>query len=296
MPKTARVSMLGEDELFLKGTEWADQTTSPTGADAPSTQFATAYIEINQKKFEQNVALSDEEIEFAVVSGADLDSQIQQKVARGAGRTIDAVILNGDTTATATGNVNLDDSTPSATSYYLNIDNGIRKLALANNDTSVGAMTFADFITVKSSLRHYSAVPADCLWLFEVETFNKAMGIDEFTQQYINGQSSTVVKGTLSNILGSDLIVHRDFPKTEADGKVSNTAGNNTFGGFAYIYKPAIQYGFGRDLKIETVRVAGKGYQFVATLYFGFVIAYPSVAGGTTITDPTVAIGYNVTL
>ena len=49
----------------------------------------------------------------------DVVATIQRKLASSAARTQEALILNGDTTAGATGNVNSDDGAPASTSYYL---------------------------------------------------------------------------------------------------------------------------------------------------------------------------------
>ena len=39
-----------------------------------------------------------------------------------------------------------------------------------------------------------------------------------------------------------------------------------------YLYKPAIQFGFGKDMQISTVEVPGKGYVIIGTYEFGFNI------------------------
>jgi hypothetical protein len=74
-------------------------------------------------------------------------------------------------------------------------------------------------------------------------TYNKTLTIDEFKNWYTNGVNSTVSTGALTGKLaGVDFITSKEFKKTEADGKLSKTAANNTKGGFIYVYKPAVQW------------------------------------------------------
>jgi hypothetical protein len=64
-----------------------------------------------------------------------------------------------------------------------------------------------------------------------------------------------------------------EFPTfTDADGKISTTAADNTKGSFAVIWKPAVQYGYGQPMEIEITKVAGRGYVLTATAEFGFTI------------------------
>ena len=171
--------------------------------------------------------------------------------------------------------------------------NGIRKVAIDGSlTTNVGTLAFQDLIDTRKLLGAYSANPRDCLWIFNQDTLNKSLGLSEFLEAYKNGQSSTIFTGALSNILGSDIIVIEDFGLTEADGKLSTTPGNNTLGGFSYIYKPAIQYGFGQSIEIEASKIPGKGVQLTGTFEFGFAIAQ-KLAGNTA---SSVALGINATV
>ena len=69
----------------------------------------------------------------------------------------------------------------------------------------------------------------------------------------------TAITGALSNIAGVDLFVHRDFPSTEADGKASATASNNTKGSALYVWRPAVQRGYGKNgLDITVYKIPGK--------------------------------------
>ncbi|MHC5035582.1 MAG: phage major capsid protein, partial [Planctomycetota bacterium] len=67
----------------------------------------------------------------------------------------DSLIINGDTTATATGNINLDDAAPAATKHYLALD-GIRHVGLVDNtnnqDDVAAAVTYDDLLKARGRM------------------------------------------------------------------------------------------------------------------------------------------------
>lgn len=290
---TQKVPVLGAAPLFDGDTQWEDQA-GVVGPDAPNKTITTGEVTITQATYRASMAVSDQELAHAITGALELQNRIVEKLAEGAARTIDAVILNGDTTATSSGNVNKDDGTPASTAYYLNNDNGIRKLGLSDADhyVNVGTLEFADLLSMRGQMGGLASRASDLLWVTNVQTENSLLGLAEFKNAYQSGVASTAVTGNLVKPLGIDYLCHEDFGLTEADGKISGTAANNTKGGIALIHKPSIQYGYGMPLKIEVVRVAGRGVLIVATFEFGFTIA--DMKAG--VTDPSVVLGYNITL
>lgn len=292
MPLIADVAVIGELPFHNLGDQW----TGGAGSNYPAQgagKVPTAKIEIRQKKYEFSVDVSDEEIRF--VNVVDILATIQRKIAMSASRTQEALLLNGDTTATATGNINNDDATPAATSYYLGAD-GLRKAGLANG-VDVGTLEFDDFLAVLAKLEDQGANPSEILWLFNHNTYTKALGVTEFKDSSINGRGSTIFSGALTNVLGSDVFVGRDFPKTEADGKVSSvTPANNVKGGFLAAHRNAVQYGYAGEYMMEVSRVPGKGYNVHGHYFMGANTV--DNATGATIADLStmVAAGYNVTV
>jgi len=118
------------------------------------------------------------------------------------------------------------------------------------------------------------------------------MQLTDFSYANYRGQASTLTGAAVNNIDGADVLISQCVPLTEADGKVSATAGNNTLGQLILIWKPSVQYGWGQPLEIDVVKVPGKGVQILATLEFGFTIVQKK-AGAT---DSSVAVGYNATV
>lgn len=288
--KISEVPVIGRLAKHQLATEWT------TGA--PYTKIAqglgtlpTAKVTITQKKYLFSVDISDEEMRF--VNVLDILTKTQEKLARSAAETIEGLVINGDTETGATGNVNSDDGAPTATNYYLGAD-GVRKAAFAGTGTKLdlGTLDFDDFLAMLNVLGQYSARPEDMIWIMNRATYNKSLGINELKQFLYNGKSSTIFTGAITNILGSDVFVSSEFGKTEADGKQSTTASNNTKGGMLLMHRDAVQYGFNGEYSMEIFRVPGFGWQVLGYYYMGLTTAN-QLAGET---DATLCLGYNVTV
>lgn len=293
---TEKVPVLGDIGYFQGNTE---ATTGAMAIAQGTNRHVTADVTITQSEMILSVDVTRRLLTYSAI---DLQALLLQKIASAAALTQEAMIINGDTDTGATGNVNSDDqaaATTYATSggaahYSLLQDHGLRELAINGTSLTVnaGTLDIADFPSVMQKLGQYSATPGDCLWLFNPSTYTKALGIAEFLSQAINGRNSTINSGAITNVFGSDLVSHRAVYKTEADGKLSATGTNNTLGQIVHFYKPAVQYGYGRPIEFDIVKIPGKGYQIVATYEFGFYISQLQGAS----TDSSVGAAINITL
>lgn len=288
MPVSAKVAAIGEVGFFEGNTE---QTTGALGPSPQAThKLATGEVTITQGMFIARVAVTKRELNYSIV---DLEALIKERLASAAARTIEALILNADSAnAGATGNVNSDDETPPATAYYMQQANGIRRAALATA-VDAGTLDAGDFLSLMNLLGDLYGDGSQALWITNRRTYNKALGLDQFTDSSKRGAKNTVEGGPVDEVYGADLFVARDNPLTEADGKVSfDTPANNVKGSLHLVYKPAIQYGYGQPLEIEVERVPGKGVNIVATFEFGFSIA-TGLAGQS---EQAVASAINITV
>lgn len=284
--KIQEVPVIGRLAKHQLSSEWT--TGAPYTKIAQGTGLLpTAKVTLTQKKYLFSVDISDEEMRF--VNVVDILTKTQEKLARSSAETIEALIINGDTVTAGTGNVNSDDGAPTATNYYLGAD-GVRKNALITNAAScavdVGSLDFDDFLSLQNKLGQYAAKPEDIFWVMNRATYNKSLGINELKQFLYNGKSSTVFTGSMTNMLGSDVFVSSEFGKTEADGKQSVTASNNTKGGMILMHRDAVQYGFNGEYSMEIFRVPGFGWQVLGYYYMGLGIA--NLLAGET--DATIAI------
>lgn len=289
--KSVEVDVIGDVGFFQRHTE---KTTGALAVAQGNTRMATDKVTLTQHQLDITIDVSNELSNFNVLGAEGFTNKLKEKIAKAMVRTVEAAIINGDTTSGATGNVNSDDGAPAASSYYLDFT-GLRATAIADSAAKVDVGTFAfdDLLKVASCVGDYFANPDECLWLFNRATYNKALGITEFADASKNGKGSTVNTGALTNILGSDLVCNRDLPKTEADGKVNTASPSSTLlGQFLFVWKPGIQYGYGQELKLALMDFGKDGYQLQG--WFSVAIALVSKKAGTT--DPVVAVGYNVTL
>lgn len=291
--KSQEVSVLGDVGFFDLHSE---KTTSAFALAQGNKTMATDKITLTQKQFDLTIDVSNELAQFNRLGAAGLEAKLKEKIAKAMVRTVESLMINGDTTNAGTGNVNLDDADPADTLYYLAAKGlryyGVGAGSSAATKVSVGSFDFADLISVYGLLGDLAADPANVLWLFNRATYNKALGIAEFANAATNGLKSTANTGAITNILGSDVFVARDLPKTEADGKVSTTASNNTLGQFIAFWKPAIQFGFGQELQLWLAFMGKDGWQLQG--WFNYAQAIVQNMAG--VTDSSVGVGYNVTL
>lgn len=292
------VGLSVEDLLFQGKPEWTTGDPSATENDHGTSRAQTMDVTIEQKSFICEVRISDQLMRY---NAANLEQYVKDQLARGMAYTVDFAIINGDSEAGATGNVNSYDQAP-ATTYATQgganfagtvIDHGIRESAINNSYTvNVGTLAADDYASLLGVLGEYAERPEDCLFIQPVSVTAKMRTLDEFELMTNSGDRATIQKGIMPTPYGVDVLQHRAVKKTEADGKLSATGSNNTKGQILAIYKPAIQYGFGQEMKLEMVRVPGYGWRLVATFDFGFTI----VDAGASLTNPTVAAGINVTV
>lgn len=260
------VPIVGDADLFQGNTEWTTWAWTLTPADNGP---ATDKITISQWQFITTVDVSDRELTYATDR---LESIIRERVNRAAARTIDAFIINADNTASGSGNVNW---TYSWSPYFTQWTDGIRKVGIANTWVNVWTITSAQYLAVKEVLDpRYQSELNNLLYIEPSNVYNKTLALSELITVDKFGPNATISQWVLAKIWNIDVLVAQDFPAlTNTSWLVDATSANNTKGSFACVYKPAIQYGFGKPLQIEVGRVLGKGIKIVATFEFWFAIA-----------------------
>lgn len=255
------------DVTWRKGGE-NTATTASNPATAKSTLTATELVTEQAWSYTLD--------EDAVIA---LAPAIRARLAQSGAEIMDAFALNADATATSTGNINLDDSTPAADSYYLTDgQDGIRHFWLVDAATPVGesaggdALSDADLVTTLSGMGKYAADPSRLIMVMDVEAYlggmlNAATGapgantitIDKF------GPQAVVLTGQLASYRGIPIIVSASHPKGEADGKVSVTAGGNTLSSLSIVHRDMWYVGFRRNLLIEVDRDIQKRQYIMVT-------------------------------
>lgn len=166
------VSIKGRVNKFKKGSEFTGASAFFAGVQQ-NNAMATGRLTLTIAKFNTMVSISKEDLQYS--TDKQLFNTVQNAIVRGGRETITSVILNGDTqTNTATGNVNQKDNgtgTALADQHRLAIDNGLRKLGIAN--TIIGGAVAHDSNIYKQMLSligDYSAEPQDLLRVLSSKT------------------------------------------------------------------------------------------------------------------------------
>lgn len=242
------------DVTFAGGTE----NTAATSSD-PATSNQTFTVKELLAEVDWSYSLDED----AIVA---LMPAVRQTLARNAAEFMDGFCLNADSTATATGNINSDDGAPTALSYYLSAgQDGIRHQWLVNNSTqatSAGAsLTDAHITTALALMGKYAVDPRQCLIACDVNTYFKAFcnattsnAPGSFLTSIGDTGYSIIVTGQVAMYRGMPIVIPVKAPLTEADGKVSTTATNNTKGQISFLNRNQWMVGFQRDVEIEADR------------------------------------------
>lgn len=241
------------------------------GSTIPDSRIGSGKVQLAAKKLALRVGFSAELVEDAIVPVLSL---YRQQAVRAITDSIDYVLLNGDTTATATGNINKDHAAPTATDRYMAFD-GLRKLGLVTNTANrVDASNAAPSLTLLRSARfkldaRYAARPSDLAWVVDSATYAKLLGLSEFLTMDKAGPQATALTGQIGLMDGAPVLVSAEMPLTEADGKVG--AGTNDRGTALCVYRPGWYVGYRRKIAVSVDYLPYyDAYQLTATVRLAF--------------------------
>lgn len=206
---------------------------------------------------------------------------LRRQLAESLAYYMDSIVLNGDDTNAATGNINLDDADPADTKHYLAFD-GIRHASLVDNTNNAldvaGAISLNTFRTLKGYMVDqtyfhdwgHPTDPNDLVFITDVETGDRVATLDEVLSAKIQNGGANLLNGEVSRILGHPVIGAIALRKTEADGKLSTTGSNNVKGQMVGFNRRGIKVGTRRMIKIETERLPARDQtRIVASLRMG---------------------------
>jgi len=252
------------DMIYVGETSDAISSASAYGTQKPGSNEVT----LTAKKFIAHYNYSGEMVEDSIVPFVPL---LRTSAAMAQGKLMDKLALNGDTTNAGTGNINLDDADPTDTNYYLAAD-GIRHAALVDNTDNAtnhaGAVLSWEAVVKLPTLAldrtydtHWGRPEDANKWVYVVtpELDNDILGLSEITDARANvGRQPeyTPLNGELARIAGNPVISTIGMGMTEADGKISTTAGNNTLGQIVGFNPDGLMWGVKRNVTFEIEREA----------------------------------------
>ncbi|UJW32397.1 hypothetical protein L3Q67_01005 [Saccharothrix sp. AJ9571] len=258
---------------------WVPQSVSNNASNYDTVKTGSQRVQVDAQKFVIHQMWSGEMEEDSIIPFIPF---LRRQAALSVAHYSDSLVLNGDTTNAATGNINLDDADPANTKHYLAFD-GIRHAALvdntANNTDAAGAPTLALLNGQRGKMVDYQRLvdwghpidPNDLVHVADPDTADRLAMLDEVLTVDKYGPQATVLNGELARVLGNPLIGSIAQPKTEADGKVSTTAANNTKGQVTTFNPRGFKAGWRRRIMVESERLpATDQTRIVYSLRLGF--------------------------
>jgi HK97 family phage major capsid protein len=276
----------GADASVFYVPETADENalTLGTASPIPDSRMGTGKVQLVARKLGLRVGITAELVEDSIVP---VLSMYREQAVRAILDSIDYVLLNGDTTTTATGNINKDHAAPAASDRFLIFD-GLRRMALVTNttqrvDAANTAPTLASLRSVRFKLDpRYSTRPSDLAWIVDAATYAKMTSMAELMTVDKIGPQATVLTGQIGSIDGSPVLVSAEMPTTGANGKIGATG--NDRGTALVVYRPGWTVGYKRRVSVSVDYLSYYDtYQLTATVRLAFA----------PIDNRAVAVGFN---
>jgi hypothetical protein len=243
---------------------YVSESTTSSASNYATSKTGSQRVQVDAKKFVMHQMWSGELEEDAIIAFVPY---LRRQAALALAYYSDSLVVNGDTTNAATGNINLDDADPADTKHYLAFD-GIRHAGIVDNTANskdlAGAITLN---ALRDSLGRmvdtankvdwgHPNDPTDLVFLADIDTADRIALLDELLQWRIQA-SQPILPGEVAQALKHPVIGSMAVSKTEADGKVSTTPAQNTKGQVVTFNRRGFKVGWRRRVKIETERLIG---------------------------------------
>ena len=259
-----------------------------------NTALSTARQTLTAHELVAEVPWSYDLDEDAVIA---MMEELRRGLLRNAREVIDDVILNGDTSTVD--NINADGATISSDDagkgHWLVGFDGLLHLPLIDNSKQAidhGAGVSDDmFNEVRARLRKYGVRPSEAVYVTDVNTFIRSLGVSNFRTLDKFGPQATLLTGQLGAVEGIPVIVSEQMALADADGKVTDGGNVASTGRLLIVNRSQWRLGFKRELTIETVRDAQKRQNIMVV---SFRIALQERSGNRSTATHT-ALQYNIT-
>ena len=259
-----------------------------------NTALSTARQTLTAHELVAEVPWSYDLDEDAVIA---MMEELRRGLLRNAREVIDDVILNGDTSTVD--NINADGATISSDDagkgHWLVGFDGLLHLPLIDNSKQAidhGAGVSDDmFNEIRARLRKYGVRPSEAVYVTDVNTFIRSLGVSNFRTLDKFGPQATLLTGQLGAVEGIPVIVSEQMALADADGKVTDGGNVASTGRLLIVNRSQWRLGFKRELTIETVRDAQKRQNIMVV---SFRIALQERSGNRSTATHT-ALQYNIT-
>lgn len=264
------IPLQGTSPNFFKVAQAANLDAEPgrPAETVPSSQLGTARQLLTVAKLGAQYNYSGELEEDSLIPWA---SELRRDLTAEAAEVMEHVVIDGDTTLTATTNINDIGGTPAGTEAFT-LFNGFRKLALVTNTAnsrSAGTLAVADFLeTVKlmGLAGRNAADKSKVEFILDMWTHWAALELAEIKTRDVF-VAPTLENGMLANLYGYNVNVSANMHRANQDatyglkantsGKVDlDTAANNTTGSILAVRYDQWRLGYKRKMTFEIERDA----------------------------------------
>lgn len=258
---------------------YVTENTANNSSEYTTVKTGSQRVQVDAKKFVIHQMWSGEMEEDSLIPFVPF---LRRQAGLSIAHYADSLVLNGDNTNAATGNINLDDADPADTKHYLAFD-GIRHAALVDNTSNAvdlaGPITLAALNNMRALMVDYTRLvdwghptdSGDLVYISDPATADRLAMLDEYLTVDKYGPAATVLNGEAGRILGHSHISSIAMSKTEADGKLSTTANNNIKGQVTAFNRRGFKVGWRRRVMVETERLPARDQtRIVYSLRMGF--------------------------
>jgi phage head maturation protease len=270
------------DPIWYKVAQATAMSSNPGGIPTntvTASRVGTAAATMTLSKLGARVIWTGEMEEDSMVPFV---SELRRQLTTSGAEYLEAAVIDGDTAAGATTNINYIVGTPGGSEYFMTVD-GFRKLALVTNTANSrdgGVLTSGDFLeTVK--LMGVGGVNADknkTAFIINSAVHFKALELADVKSRDIFNPA-TIENGLLAAIYGFPIYVSHHMHKAAttrlalASGKVDGaTPTNGTTGSILAVRWDQWRFGYKRRMTIESTRIpAADSTEIVALMRFGLI-------------------------
>lgn len=258
---------------------FVSESTANNASNYATSKTGSQRVQVDARKFVIHQMWSGEMEEDSIIPFVPF---IRRQAGMSVAHYSDSLVLNGDTTNAATGNINLDDADPADTKHYLAFD-GIRHAALVDNTANAvdaaGPVTLNLLGGQRGKMLDLTRLvdwghpidPRDVVHVADPETADKIAMLDEVLTVDKYGQGATILNGELAALMRNPVVGSIAVSKTEADGKVSTTGSNNVKGQVVTFNRRGFVTGWRRRVMVESERLpATDQTRIVYSLRLGF--------------------------
>lgn len=258
---------------------FVSENTANNSSEYATSKTGSQRVQVDAKKFVIHQMWSGEMDEDSIIPFIPF---LRRQAALSVAHYADSLVLNGDNTNAATGNINLDDADPADTKHYLAFD-GIRHAALIDNTANrvdvAGAITLAQLNGLRALMVDETRLvdwghptnPDDLVYVSDPFTADKIAMFDEYLTVDKYGPQATVFNGEAGRVLGHRHISTIAQPRTEADGRSSTTAANNIKGQVTAFNTRGFKVGWRRRVMVESERLPARDQtRIVYSMRMGF--------------------------